>query len=188
MQKNENNLLTQEWLVIVFLIILLIILTLSSHSFDGQSVPEVEKNSHNLVKSDMEVFIEGEVEAPGKYLVKRGSKIEDLVALAVPKTTADLKGVKLKNLLKKGQCIKVSCIKMIKIYLKFYDGKLEELTVPKSSKFTDLPIIYSFKEEVDVSKFMKKRLLKDGETIVVNIKKNFKISSKQGFSPESKNN
>jgi hypothetical protein len=163
-------------------------LTLSSHSSIDSLVPETENEAHSIMNTEIEVSIEGEVENPGKFSVRRGSTVEDLVVLGLPKATADLKRIKMKKLLKKGECVKVPAFKMINFFLKFKDGTIEEITVKKGTRFLDLPNIYFFNEGVDIARFNKKRFLKDGETVTVNIKKGFQMPFEAEFISEIKNN
>lgn len=108
--------------------------------------------------------------------------------LGVPKATADLRRIKLKTLLKKGQCVKIPSMKMINFYLKFESGELKEISVKKGAKLLDLPSVYLFDEGVDIDKFNKKRFLKEGEVVVVRVKKGFKATLEPEFNYESKNN
>ncbi|HRD55032.1 MAG TPA: hypothetical protein PLC42_01405 [Parachlamydiaceae bacterium] len=164
--SQKNSLYPHEWIVISSLIFLLVLLTFVSHSCDP-SFPETKKEVHYLKAKEFEVFIEGEVEFPGKHHAKSSSKIGDLLLLAKPKASADLRRIKTEKTVRKGQIIKVPAYQMIKIILKFNDGSVEELSVPKGTKWEDLPKFYEWPSLADLSFLAKKKRLKEGDQIKI---------------------
>lgn len=168
--QEKDSLYVHEWFVISFLIALLLLLGLISHSCESQ-IPEVTKKKHYLKQPMFDVFIEGEVEFPGKYTVKRGAKVEELLLLAKPKYSADLRRLKKEAVLRKGQKIKILGYKMVKIFFKFKGGVVQELSVKKGTKWEDLRELYSFPLDTDFSFLKKKKVLKEGELIKIKYSK-----------------
>ena len=169
-QKN-SSLHIHEWMIVLFLIGILALLTGVSHSCSSNAIADPEKPAHEVVKTDIEVFIEGFIEQPGKYVVKRGTTLKELLERAKLKPHADLRRLNLQRVLKKGQKIKVAGFKMIQVILNFEDGAKKELEVKKGTKLCDLPEIYSFEEGINLQKLKKKRLLKEGEIIKISLLK-----------------
>jgi len=149
---------------------LLMILTIASHSCEFDNNTQAKTCSHHLVSQEIEVSIIGEVESPGKFLVKRGSLIKELLLQAKLKPHADLRRIKEDGILKKGQCIKIPALNMITIILEFTDDTKHEMLVPKGTRLENLRDFYMFETYVDIEKLKKNRLLKDGEVIKVSLK------------------
>lgn len=171
MQDNyQNRLYMQEWMVIAFFVVLMVLLTLATHSCDSHSMDAYgaskdQLSPHHIVSPEIEVFVEGEVEFPGRHLVKRDAKVKELLLLSKPFADADLSSIKLEGKLKKGQILKIPPKKTIKIFLKSEGGSLEELTVLQGTRVEELTSTGVFKEELLIPKKRKSRLLKDGEVV-----------------------
>jgi protein involved in polysaccharide export with SLBB domain len=163
---SKNELYPHEWLVILFLIALFVILTLATHSCESQSLPQDEMTSHYIVNQYIEVSVEGAVENPGKYTIKKGTTVKDLLDIAKLTTSADLRHLKQDRVLRRGQIIKIPEFETIKIILQFENFSLD-LELKKGTKLQDLPLLYTFESDIDLRKFQKKRRLKDGEIIRV---------------------
>ncbi len=170
-QAENPSIYVHEWMIIVFLILNLVLLTSVSHSCSSVNIGSHEKHVHELTKTDIEVSIDGFVEFPGSYTFKKGAKVKELVALAKLKANADLKRLNMDAKLKNGQQIKISGQQMIKVILNFGNGVNQELEVKKGTKLVDLTLIYPFQENVNCQKLEKKRFLKDGEIIKIDFKR-----------------
>lgn len=107
-QEQKPHLPIHEWLAVAFLVGLLLSLTILSLFFTEHTIPDQQGTLHHVVDQDIEVFVEGAVEKPGSYIVKRGTLVKDVVALAVPNGDANLQPLKLNNKLRKGQTVKVA--------------------------------------------------------------------------------
>lgn len=181
--SNQVQLMPHEWLSIAFLISVLSLLTIASHSCESESLSSSSLSKmtpHHLLSEDIEVHVEGAVELPGKYLIKRGSTVKELIDIAKPKPEADLHRIKFDGILKKGQRVIVSSKEVVKIILKFQGVEpsldTKEMTLPKGTKLEELLLLYTFSEEVDLQKLKKKRRLKDGEVIIIPLKKSPSLS------------
>ena len=115
--------------------------------------------------------IKGAITHSGIHELKRGARLKDLLALAVPASDADLKKLKVNSKLRDGQVIKVPTLEWITVHLK---GAIEQegpLKVLKGTKMEDLIEQVAFLPEADRAKLKKKRLLKNDEVIQVALKK-----------------
>lgn len=96
-----------EWVAVILLIGLLFGLTLITFFFNDNTMPQATGTPHYLLEQDFEVFVEGAVENPGAYKVKRGASIQDVVDQAKPLPEANLKILKLSKKVRNGQIIKI---------------------------------------------------------------------------------
>jgi hypothetical protein len=115
----------------------------------------------------VEVYVMGAVELPGTYRMLRGETRGSVLTKARPLPTADLSRVKIMSKLKEGQLIEIPYITYITVFIK---GEVEQegaLRVPKGTKLNQLEGRITLKPGADYKALMKKRVLKDGETIVV---------------------
>lgn len=164
----QSKLYIQEWMAVIFFIALMFVLTIATHSCNSDStVLFNEAGSHDISNPNIEVFVEGEVEYPGRYEVKRGSKLKDLLLLSKLKSGADLSKIKLNTLLRKGQTIKVPVLKMIKIILIFPDDSKEERSFPKGTSFEELASTLGLKGRIKLLDSQKRKKLKNGEVIKI---------------------
>lgn len=96
-----------EWIAVVMLSGLIFVLAgISFYSGTNVHFPNVE-NPHHLVSPEIDVFIEGEVQHPGRHRVKRGALVGDLLNLAIPTSEAETSQLKLDKKLRKNQTVKV---------------------------------------------------------------------------------
>lgn len=166
--KMQQKLPPGEWLVIVVFIALMALLTAVTFFFDRHPSSSLQLDSpHHLVPQDIDVFIEGAVEHPGAYKIKRGSKIQSLLDLSKPLPEANLNKVKPQMKLKNGQRVHIPTKKMITIFLSGAVTNPGPYTVPKGTKWIDLLKIVSFSLEADLKSIKKKKLLQDQDVVFV---------------------
>lgn len=96
-----------EWLVIVALTLVMVLLTGVSIFSDRHMTSPVIDSPHHLISQEIDVFIEGAVDHPGAFKIKRGALVEELIALANPRPDANLSKLKMKSNLRNGQRVKV---------------------------------------------------------------------------------
>ena len=166
MNDDPPKLPVHEWLAIAILAGALMMLT--GMAFLSTDAPIANKLGppHHVVSQEIDVFIEGEVEYPGRHRLKRGSLIKDLLALAEPLSDADLSHIHYDKPLRKGQVVKVPSA-FITIYLEGAVAVSGPHKFPKGTRLQDLISSIQFSEKADISKLRRKRLLKHLEKIVV---------------------
>lgn len=103
---KSERLLVHEWIAILGIIGLLAMLTAVALVSNKDTNPPVTK-PHYIVDQEIVVFVEGAVDKPGRYTVKKGALLKDIVSLAQPKAEANLKGLRMESKLKNGRVIKI---------------------------------------------------------------------------------
>lgn len=96
-----------EWLVISAVIMVMVLLTGVSVLSDQHMTSPRTDPPHHLISQEIEVFVEGAVEHPGAFKIKRGALVEDLIALSNPRPEANLGKLKMKSKLRNGQRVRV---------------------------------------------------------------------------------
>lgn len=96
-----------EWLVIIAVSLVMVLLTGVSILSDRHMTSPATDFPHHLISQEIEVFVEGAVEHPGAFKLKRGALVEDVIALANPHPQANLHKVKMKSKLRNGQRVRV---------------------------------------------------------------------------------
>lgn len=163
----KPHLPVHEWMAVLTILLFLGTLTLCIVFSPKQTAPSSTTPPHFMVDQNIEVIIEGAVEHPGVHTLARGAKISDLLKKAIPLPEADLKTIKTERELRSGQTVKVPQIKSINIQLTGAVHPPYTVTVPKGTRVQDLLEKVQFKEDADLSKLRRKRLLKQGEVIHV---------------------
>lgn len=159
-----------EWIAIWAIISLLFTITLITAVFNNSSTEVPTDPPHLLIAENIEIVIEGAVENPGCYQVKRGSRVEDILALGKPLPDADIRRLKLKAKVRDGQFIRIPRYQMITVFLEGEVKNPGALQVRKGTKLNDLLTMLEWPEEADLRTLKKKRNLKDQEVIKVSSK------------------
>jgi DNA uptake protein ComE-like DNA-binding protein len=163
---DKPSLLIHEWLAIAIIIGLLAMLTIISKpaSISPLSSPE---NFHYLAPTHIEMAIDGAVERPGKYHLKKGSLLQDLLDQAKILPTAELKHLNLKAKLRKGQVVHVPSQEMITVYLEGAVIKPGPYQFLKGTRLMDLKDRDLFTSGADLKLLNKKRRLKHNEVLSI---------------------
>lgn len=97
-----------EWIAVAFAIFLLFLVTAIIWIKDSTDSSSVDTGTpHYIVDQEIEIKVEGAVEKPGSYKLKRGTTIQEVLALVNPTSEADLTHLKPDKKIRKGQVIKV---------------------------------------------------------------------------------
>lgn len=104
---EKPQLPVHEWMAIAVLILFLLGLTLLAFFSQQRAFPIPEAPPKELVEQEIEVFVEGAVEHPGHFHVKKGALVKDVLEQAKPTSDANLKRIKPDRKLRKGQVIKI---------------------------------------------------------------------------------
>lgn len=163
--QNKPRLFIYEWAAILCILgffAMICTLTQGSYRLAGQMSPDNEIHQETI-----SIKIEGAVENPGIFFVSRKSTVEEALRLAKPTQFADLKKIVPGAAVKSGQRIKVPSIPLITVHIKGEVDSAGFHQMRKGTRLCDLPALLQFPESVDLSKFKKKRALKNGEVIEV---------------------
>lgn len=170
MDENER-LDNHEWIVVISLITLIGIVTFITHKHWFSTYSRQYSNPHYVYDEKIHVRIEGAVESPGIYSIKRNTPLKDVLVQAQPTSQADLKKVSTKKL-KDGQTIIIPQKEFITIYLEGAVKKQGALVVPKGTKVEELLILIEMDDQADLSKLNFRRRLKEGDIIKIPYVKN----------------
>lgn len=166
-ESSQKFLPFHEWAAILLIVLLLAILTAISFGKEATAFPKHLNTPHFITTNEIEVWIEGAVENPGYYKVKRGACINDVLQCAIGKEDADLKKVKLHKKLRQGQIIKIPQMEMISVFVVGEVENAGSISLPKGSQLKDLVPMVKFTRDANIEKLNRKRKLKNGEKIVV---------------------
>jgi hypothetical protein len=106
MPDSEAKLHLHEWLAVATLIGFMGMLTFITLTTGSLNISTTDA-PHYVVDQEISVFFEGAVENPGRYQVKKGTLIKDLLSQVKPKPQADLRRIKGESKVRNGQVIKV---------------------------------------------------------------------------------
>lgn len=106
--KKETSLYLHEWLVVTLFIASL--LALSAYSYWKAHVGEETHTPNDAVPSYV-ITIQGAVQQPGQYHVKKGTTIGEAIRLAEPSSNADFKKIAMDDLIKPRTTIRVPELK-----------------------------------------------------------------------------
>lgn len=158
------RLYTYEWAAIVSILGFIGMICAVTQISNSGSAPSTAIYDHE--KASMTVYIDGAVESPGMYQMPLKSTVNDLLQIAHPAPQANLKKVKLNSTLKPGQRITIAAYPQITIYLEG-DVIAGAYQIRKGTRLCDLPSLIAFPPSANMSIFKKKRVLKEGERLIV---------------------
>lgn len=168
----DRHLPFHEWLIVIIIAVIMATLTAISYfSENSQGLFRHKENKHSLINQEIHVTIEGAVNKPGAYTLKRGATIKDLLTLVEPLPEADLSKFKSESKLRNKQKIHVQSISAITIYLSGAVKNPGPLRVPKGTLLQDLMHYSSeFDKRADLKSLNQKRKLKDQEIVYISFK------------------
>lgn len=166
----KQSLPIHEWLIVVLLLGILTLLIIITWTHREPSFPQTT-TPHFMTPQEIEVIVEGKVEKPGTYRLKKGTKLEELLTLCGPLPEADLDRLKLTKILKDGQKVKIVPKEEITVFIKGAVKQEISVTVPSGTTLEQLLGKIECLPNADIKKLQKKRKLKDQEIVHVPTKK-----------------
>ncbi|OGN55733.1 MAG: hypothetical protein A3D96_01440 [Chlamydiae bacterium RIFCSPHIGHO2_12_FULL_44_59] len=166
---QKNSLPRSEWWFIVGALIVMIALVGVAKVNLYRARSEIQL--FEATPDDILVTVNGEVFRPGEYKMESGTTLETVLKKARPKRFANLANLSLKEKIYESVCIEIPTLSQLQIQI---GGEIREpvsMTVKVGARVCDLKSQVVFTEETDRKFFQKKRLLKDGDIIVVPKKK-----------------
>lgn len=104
---SEKQLLPHEWLAIAFISLLMLAVGAIAYVHDAE-IPDLSVvQQEEPMQKEIEVLVEGAVEAPGPYRLKKGSRMEDLLKQLTLLPEADISKLKPTTKLRNGQKIRI---------------------------------------------------------------------------------
>lgn len=164
-KESKPALMVHEWLAITTIIGFLGMLTIISVIRSTPPLVPQKELAHPLTNPFIKVSIEGAVEHPGSYNLKKGARVKDALEQAKPLSNANLGQMNLESKLRKGQKINVPKIEMLTLFLQGAVKTPGALQVPKGTRLIDLMSLVEFLENAKLEPLQKKRRLKNNEVI-----------------------
>lgn len=121
----------------------------------------------DLCSKEFLVVVGGAVKVPGEYLVEDGTTFKELFKRAKPLPDADLKGICLDSLIEKSMHLNIEELASISVSISGEIAQSVELSMPLRSRICDLQSKVIFTPETKKSFFRRRKLLRDGDKIVV---------------------
>ena len=118
-------------------------------------------------KTEVIITISGAVKKPGDYLVPVGITLEKALKKSRPTPYADLKGVPIKKIIESPLCVNIEELKEVRVGVSGAVLEVVEVVMPVGSRICDLKSKIDFTNDTDKSYFRSRKLLRDGDKIVV---------------------
>ena len=163
MKGKGNELQIPEWMAVLTVMVCLGFTVVVVYWQNGAIEELKQTASHPITDPYLSITIEGAVGNPGTIKVKKGSLLQEALQLAEILPDADLSKLKLDKRVRKGQKIWVPSQKWVVLEVE----ELGKVKVPKGTRFNELPKLITIPEGVDRGWFRSKKVLKDGEKIIL---------------------
>jgi len=173
----KKSLQTSEWVLVSSLILLLVSLVTISRLHEHRIQSQLEDTVLRLEQT-FSVTIKGEVANPGTFTAKEGRRLGDIVKKSRPKRFADIRALNLDSPIESSMEIEIALLKEIIVHI---EGAVElpiNLTLPAGARISDLKSKIHLREDADFKFLQRRRLLKDGETIVIPKKRDKALDQK----------
>jgi DNA uptake protein ComE-like DNA-binding protein len=164
--SEKPSLFFYEWLAIVILVGLILMLTFISRSVSDVPMP-ASRTLPSIALNEIDITIDGAVENPGKYTVKKGATLQEILDQAKLVPTANLKHINVNRKFRKGQNVHIPSLEMITVYLQGAVNKPGAYDFPKGTRWVDLKDKLLFTENAELSFLDKKKKLKANEVITI---------------------
>ena len=164
--SEKPSLYMFEWLAVAIFMGFILMLTVISRPIPDSSL-QAAHALHGFTSSEIEISIDGAVEKPGKYSVKKGATLQEVLGKATPLPSANLKHLNLKRKLRIGQNIHIPTQEMITIYLQGIVNQPGAYNFPKGTRWVDLKDKELFPAHADLKILDKKKKLKPNEVITL---------------------
>jgi hypothetical protein len=155
-----------EWILSFSLVLILASLLAISRFHEHRKKNQLTACAETFVPP-VDIAISGEVTHPGIFSAVPGTKIADTIKKSRPKCFADLRGIDLERPVEEPLELVIPRLSEIMIRI---DGAIAtpiELILPVGSRICDLKAKIEYAPDADLRFFRKRRLLKNGETIVI---------------------
>lgn len=164
MDDKKPTLPIHEWLAVCLVSLIMLTISVVSHiSWKSKTV----ESTFDLKEEQVEVFVEGAVPAPQSYIVKKGTRLRDIIAMADLSPEAHPSKLKLDAKVRDGQVVKVPTRPMITIFIEGAVLSTGPLQVPKGTTYADLLDKLTFKPGANLKPLQKKAKLKDGACVTI---------------------
>lgn len=113
------------------------------------------------------IHISGFVDNPGIFEVARGTPLEEVLRKARPKRFANLRALDPSLILSNSMELTIEPLQSLRVQIQGAVKKTEWIEIDPGTRICQLKQIVSLSEEADLTFFKKRRLLSDGEVLVI---------------------
>ncbi len=154
-----------EWALVASLLVFLSSLVLVAKINSSRAAAAID--AVEFAQEEILITIDGAVKKPGKYTVRSGATLEQVLRRAKPTAEADLRMLPLKEILDSPKHITVEPLKEITVFVVGAIAEPVEISLPPRSRICDLKNKVIFTSETEKAFFRRRKLLKNGDKIVV---------------------
>jgi len=162
----KKSLESSEWILSASLVVILASLFIISRCHEHRKKSQLIALS-DAVEHPVNIVISGEVFRPGVYPALPGTRIGDLIKKSRPKRFADLRAIELDRPIDKPLDIAIPLLSEISIRIEGAVIEPLDLKMPPGSRICDLKSKIQCERDADLHYLKRRRLLKDGETVVI---------------------
>lgn len=167
----KTQLFPHEWLAIASILFLIaVFVALSRH--DDTVIPASIAHPHKVGRQSITVTIRGAVHHPGEYELPIGSLVSDLLKLAEPLPSANLKRVNIQSKLRNGRDIWIEEYSLITIHVKGAVAQPGPVTIRKGTTIEQLLQSIQLNADADVAALPLGKRLQRQQQLVVPVAKN----------------
>lgn len=156
---------SSEWALVGSLLLIMASLATISKVNVYRAASTIESKECQV--EDILIAVSGAVKKPGEYRVAAGTPLAAVLRKARPLPNADLAGLPLKEPLQSPRAIFIPELSEITVFVSGAVQAPVELTLPVTSRISDLKSKVALSADADKSYFRRKRRLKNREKIVV---------------------
>ena len=162
----KKSLEASEWILSFSLILILASLFAISRFHEHRKKNQLTA-CRDAFAGLVDIAISGEVAHPGVFPAALGSRLGDTVKKSRPKCFADLRGIDLDRPVEKAIDLAIPRMSEILIRIEGAVAAPIDLLMPSGSRICDLKPKIECDSDADLRFFRKRRLLKNGETILI---------------------
>ena len=165
-EKIQSGLQRSEWVLVGGFLILLAALLSFSRLHQHRRSTQLRVYSQEIIRP-IQIQVEGAVSKPGTYEFLPGVSLSDVLKMSCPKKWADLKSLNLEQKIDSSMRFEIPMLSSVCVRV---EGAVQypfTLSLPVGSRISDLLPYVELSEGADLRFFKRRRLLKDGEELIV---------------------
>jgi hypothetical protein len=162
--SSTQQLQIHEWLAVILITALLF--SLGALAYLNRETNNLPQLFQEAFIPEIEVIVEGAVENGGKFIVKKGMTLRDLLPELQLSENVDLSELALDRPLRNHQKVKIAT-NSLQITLQGAVTHPGILEVKKGTRVNQLKTLVETTEEADLTVLKSRRKLKDGEVITI---------------------
>jgi len=165
-QKAESSVYASEWILVGSLALLFISLFVIATIRDGHKNFQIKNCLEDKVEP-IEIDIRGAVLKPGRYSFLPGVRLKEVLKKSIPKKHADLRLFDLNKQI--GESLEIVVTELSSISIRVEGAVMcpVDLMLPPGTRLCGIKSKIQLEEDADTNFLKKRRILKDGELILI---------------------